>query len=211
MKSCACTICGMFRKRARPSRAFARSPAPAARRGLPGNGAICRGVDVAIELDARRLEGTGVFLFASVIDRFLGLYASMNSFTRLTVRLHGREQALRVFPAACGRSAAAVKPRLNNDAGSGGDGISPPSSSSSMKLGARLRAACRTASTACTPCASPNSMRDPAMGRLGTNTAPAEEGLRLTAMQGLAFAPSEVVSLSIGTRPARPCASPSWA
>jgi type VI secretion system protein ImpG len=69
---------------------------------LPGEGAICRGVDVCIELDARRLEGTGVFLFASVIDRFLGLYASMNSFTRLTVRLHGREQALRVFPPRAG-------------------------------------------------------------------------------------------------------------
>ncbi len=69
---------------------------------LPGNGAICRGVDVAIELDARRLEGTGAFLFASVVDRFLGLYASMNSFTRLTVRLHGREQPLCVFPPRAG-------------------------------------------------------------------------------------------------------------
>ena len=37
------------------------------------------------------------------------------------------------------------------------------------------------------------------MGRLGTNTAPGEEGLRLTAVQGLAFAPSEAVSLSSGT------------
>ena len=37
------------------------------------------------------------------------------------------------------------------------------------------------------------------MGRLGTNTAPGEEGLRLTAVQGLAFAPSEVVSLNSGT------------
>ncbi len=69
---------------------------------LPGSGAICRGVDVSVELDARRLEGTGVFLFASVLDRFLGLYASMNSFTRLSVRLHGREQVLRIFPPRAG-------------------------------------------------------------------------------------------------------------
>ena len=69
---------------------------------LPGNGAICRGVDVALELDARRLEGTGAFLLASVIDRFLGLYASINSFTRLTVRLHGRDEALCTFPPRAG-------------------------------------------------------------------------------------------------------------
>ncbi len=69
---------------------------------LPGNGAICRGIDVTMELDARRLEGTGAFLFATVVERFLGLYASINSFTRLTVRLHGREEVLRVFPPRSG-------------------------------------------------------------------------------------------------------------
>jgi type VI secretion system protein ImpG len=69
---------------------------------LPGSGAICRGIDVTLELDARRLEGTGAFLFASVVERFLGLYASLNSFTRLTVRLHGREEVLRAFPPRAG-------------------------------------------------------------------------------------------------------------
>ena len=69
---------------------------------LPGSGAICRGIDVTMELDARRLEGTGAFLFATVVERFLGLYASINSFTRLIVRLHGREEVLRVFPPRAG-------------------------------------------------------------------------------------------------------------
>ena len=69
---------------------------------LPGQGAICRGIDVTVELDARRLEGNGAFLFASVLDRFLGLYASLNSFTRLTVRLQGREDVLRRFPPRSG-------------------------------------------------------------------------------------------------------------
>ena len=41
------------------------------------------------------------------------------------------------------------------------------------------------------------------MGRLGTNAAPAEEGLRLSAVQGLSFAPSETVSLSDGETHAR--------
>ncbi len=69
---------------------------------LAGNGAICRGLDVTVELDARRLEGTGAFLFATVLERFLGLYASINSFTRLHVRLQGREEVLRVFPPRAG-------------------------------------------------------------------------------------------------------------
>ena len=69
---------------------------------LPGSGAICRGVDVALELNATRLEGSGAFLFASVLDRFLGLYTSINSFSRLTVWLQGRGEAFRTFPARAG-------------------------------------------------------------------------------------------------------------
>jgi type VI secretion system protein ImpG len=72
---------------------------------LPGSAAICRGIDVTVELDARRLEGNGVFLFATVLERFLALYTSMNSFTRLTVRLHGREEVLRRFPPRIGEKA----------------------------------------------------------------------------------------------------------
>ena len=69
---------------------------------LPGSGAICRGVDVAIELDTARLEGSGVYLFASILDRFLALYASMNSFSRLQVRLSGRADAMTRFPPRAG-------------------------------------------------------------------------------------------------------------
>jgi type VI secretion system protein ImpG len=69
---------------------------------LPNSGAICRGVDVTLELDPGQLEGSGSFLFASVLDRFLGLYASINSFSRLTVRWHGRGETPRVFPARAG-------------------------------------------------------------------------------------------------------------
>lgn len=69
---------------------------------LPGSFTICRGLDVTVELDARRVEGTGAFLFAAVLDRFLGLYASLNSFTRLIVRLQGREEPLSTFPPRAG-------------------------------------------------------------------------------------------------------------
>ncbi len=45
---------------------------------------FCRGTDSTIEFDEEEFAGTGVFLFASVLERFLGLYCAVNSFSRLT-------------------------------------------------------------------------------------------------------------------------------
>jgi type VI secretion system protein ImpG len=42
-----------------------------------------RGIEVTVEFDDPKYIGTGVFLFASVLERFLGLYTSVNSFTQL--------------------------------------------------------------------------------------------------------------------------------
>lgn len=47
---------------------------------------FCRGVEVALELDEEKYLGIGTYLFASVLERFLGLYASINSFTQLVVK-----------------------------------------------------------------------------------------------------------------------------
>jgi type VI secretion system protein ImpG len=48
--------------------------------------AFCRGTDVTIEFDEDQYAGTGVFLLSSVLQRFLGLYSAVNSFTRMTAR-----------------------------------------------------------------------------------------------------------------------------
>jgi type VI secretion system protein ImpG len=48
--------------------------------------AFCRGTDVTVEFDEDQYVGTGVFLLASVLERFLGLYSAINSFSRLTAR-----------------------------------------------------------------------------------------------------------------------------
>ena len=69
---------------------------------LPGNGAVCRGMDVELELDAERLDSGSAFLFASVLDRFFSLYSSINSFSRLTVHLGGRAGPFCSFPARAG-------------------------------------------------------------------------------------------------------------
>ena len=48
--------------------------------------AFCRGTDVTIEFDEQQYVGTGVFLLSAVLERFLGLYSAINSFSRLTVK-----------------------------------------------------------------------------------------------------------------------------
>jgi type VI secretion system protein ImpG len=47
---------------------------------------FCRGTDVSVEFDEAEYAGASVFLLASVLQRFLGLYSALNSFTRMTAR-----------------------------------------------------------------------------------------------------------------------------
>jgi type VI secretion system protein ImpG len=47
---------------------------------------FCRGVEVDIALDDDKYPGVGVFLFASVLERFLGMYVANNSFTQLAAK-----------------------------------------------------------------------------------------------------------------------------
>ena len=67
-----------------------------------GPGVVCRGTEVTIQLDPGRYTGGGLYLFASVIERFLGLYSAINSFTRLIATVKGQEGKLRAWPARAG-------------------------------------------------------------------------------------------------------------
>jgi type VI secretion system protein ImpG len=67
-----------------------------------GGGALARGIEVTVLLDEKRFAGSGVFLFSAVLERFLALYCNLNSFTRLVVRLRGREGVLRKWQARAG-------------------------------------------------------------------------------------------------------------
>jgi type VI secretion system protein ImpG len=51
-----------------------------------GPGAFARGVELELEVDEASFSGGGGFLFASVLERFLGLYTSVNSFTQTLAR-----------------------------------------------------------------------------------------------------------------------------
>jgi type VI secretion system protein ImpG len=61
------------------------------RTGTETSSGFCRGIEVTLEFDEKKYIGTGVFLFASVLERFLGLYASVNSFSQLVAKLHKEE------------------------------------------------------------------------------------------------------------------------
>jgi type VI secretion system protein ImpG len=64
---------------------------------------FARGTRVELELDEEQFVGGGVYLFASVIERFLALYATLNSFTQLTARTRQRKEAIREWPPRAGQ------------------------------------------------------------------------------------------------------------
>jgi type VI secretion system protein ImpG len=63
---------------------------------------FARGHRVDIEFDEEHFTGGGVFLFASVMERFLGLYASLNSFSILGARTRQRKEPLAEWPPRAG-------------------------------------------------------------------------------------------------------------
>jgi len=56
---------------------------------------FCRGVEITVDLDDEKYYGFGSLLFASVLERFFSLYASLNSFTQLVARPAGRDEPLK--------------------------------------------------------------------------------------------------------------------
>lgn len=68
---------------------------------MPWNG-YCRGLEITVNFDEQKFVGSGVFLFASVLEKFFGLYTSLNSFTQLVAKTQQREQPLRQWPPRAG-------------------------------------------------------------------------------------------------------------
>jgi type VI secretion system protein ImpG len=61
-----------------------------------------RGTRVEMELDESHFAGGGAYLFSAILDRFLGLYVSMNSFSQLSVRTNARKEVLSEWPPRAG-------------------------------------------------------------------------------------------------------------
>jgi type VI secretion system protein ImpG len=63
---------------------------------------FCRGLEITVNFDEEKYAGSGVFLFAAVLDRFFGLYASLNSATRLIARSSQRQGHIKRWPFRAG-------------------------------------------------------------------------------------------------------------
>ena len=63
---------------------------------------FCRGVEISLHLDEDRFVGSGLFLFSAVLERFLALYSSLNSFTKTVVTTTKRPVPLRVWQPRAG-------------------------------------------------------------------------------------------------------------
>jgi len=61
-----------------------------------------RGTRVDLEFDERQFVGGGVYLFANVLDHFLGSYTSINSFCQLAARTNQRREMLGEWPPRAG-------------------------------------------------------------------------------------------------------------
>jgi type VI secretion system protein ImpG len=73
----------------------------AAQTWLKGNPFAClvRGTEVRITIDEENFVGSGIHVFAHVVDCFLGLYVHANSFTQLVIISHKTgEELLRCLP-----------------------------------------------------------------------------------------------------------------
>ncbi len=56
-----------------------------------------------MEFDEELYTGAGIYLFASTLEYFLGLYTSLNSFSQLVVRRKQRKEILRESRARAGQ------------------------------------------------------------------------------------------------------------
>jgi type VI secretion system protein ImpG len=63
---------------------------------------FARGTRVRVELDEHQFVGGGVYLFAGVLEHFLALYVSMNSFSQLVVTTTQRREVLENWPPRAG-------------------------------------------------------------------------------------------------------------
>jgi type VI secretion system protein ImpG len=65
-------------------------------------GGFARGVEIDLLLDEEKFVGNSGFLFASVLERFFGLYVSVNSFTQLVAKYRQRDVPFKRWPPRAG-------------------------------------------------------------------------------------------------------------
>lgn len=61
-----------------------------------------RGLETTLTFDEEQFVGSGMYLFACVLERFLALYTSINSFNQVVLQTEQREGIIKRFPARAG-------------------------------------------------------------------------------------------------------------
>ena len=64
-----------------------------------------RGIETTLEFDEEQYVGSGLFVFASVLERFLGIYTSLNSFNQLVIKTKQREEIVKRWMPRAGEQA----------------------------------------------------------------------------------------------------------
>ncbi len=72
------------------------------RTGSHNGSGFCRGVEVSIDFDEEKYIGTGAFLFACILERFLAMHASINSFTQLVAKTAQTGGVIKKWPLRAG-------------------------------------------------------------------------------------------------------------
>ncbi len=63
---------------------------------------FCRGLEIGVEFAEDRFPTGNLYLFASVLERYLALHCTINSFTKMVATVRGREGELRRWPPRVG-------------------------------------------------------------------------------------------------------------
>jgi type VI secretion system protein ImpG len=64
--------------------------------------AFARGVRVEVDFDEQQFAGGSIYLLASVLERFFGMYVSLNSFSVLAARSRQRKELVKEWPPRAG-------------------------------------------------------------------------------------------------------------
>jgi len=68
----------------------------------PRTSAVCRGLRITLHFNEDKFTARGLYLFGAVLERFLGMYASLNSFTKTVVTTTRRPGQKLEWPARAG-------------------------------------------------------------------------------------------------------------
>ena len=69
---------------------------------IDGRTTMCRGMEIEITLDDALLTGSSKYLYANILDHFFALYCSVNSFSRVLIKLKNKEGYLKKCPPRAG-------------------------------------------------------------------------------------------------------------